>query len=103
MFDLVQKLLAAMKPSSNYSLFLAECLAFFQIKEIEDGRPHEVFSPEQFVKTFAEASTSDQHLLCELYLHNETIPENRKLNLNPLVGDVQNRAFASFLANQITW
>lgn len=59
MFDLVQKLLAARKPSSNYSLFLAERLAFFQIKEIKDGRPHEVFRPEQFVKTFAEASTSD--------------------------------------------
>ena len=103
MFDLVQKLLAARKPSLNYSLFLTERLAFFQIKAIKDGRPHEVFKSKQFVRTFAEASTSDQHLFCELYIYNEAIPENKKFNLNPLVGDIQIKAFASFLANQITW
>lgn len=90
-FYLVHKLLATRKPYSNYSLFLAECIAFFQIKAIKNGRPHEVFTPEQFVETFTEASTSDQHLLCELYLHNEAIPKDRKINLNPLVGDVHIR------------
>jgi hypothetical protein len=35
MFDLVRKLLAARKPSSNYSLFLIERLTFFQIKSIK--------------------------------------------------------------------
>ena len=89
MFDLVQKLLVARKPSLNYSLFLIERLAFFQIKAIKNGRPHKVFKPEDFVQNFVEASTSDQHLLCELYLHNEAIPEEKKLNLNPLVGDIQ--------------
>jgi hypothetical protein len=103
MFDLVQKLLAARKPSSNYSLFLIERLTFFQIKSIKEGRPYAVLKPEDFVKTFAEASTTDQHLLCEVYLHNEAIPENRQLNLNPLVGDIQIRALVSFLTNQITW
>jgi hypothetical protein len=99
MFDLVQKLLAAKKPSSNYSLFIIERLAFFQIKSIKDGRPYAVFKPKDFVQTFAESSTIDQHLLCELYIHNEAIPENRQLNLNPLVGDIQIQALASFLAN----
>jgi hypothetical protein len=103
MFDLAQKLLAARKPSSNYSLFLIERLTFFQIQSIKEGRPYAVINPTDFVKTFAEASTSDQHLLCEAYLHNEAIPENRQLNLNPLVGDTQIRAFISFLTNQITW
>ena len=103
MFDLAQKLLAARKPSSNYSLFLIEWLAFFQIKSIKEGRPYAVLKLEDFVKTFAEASTIDQHLLCEVYLHNEAIPENRQLNLNPLVGDNQIRALVSFLTNQITW
>jgi hypothetical protein len=103
MFDLAQKLLAARKPSSNYSLFLIERLTFFQIKSIKEGRPHAVLNPTDFVRTFAEASTIDQHLLCEVYLHNEAIPENRQLNLNPLVGDIQIRALTSFLNNQITW
>ena len=43
MFNLVQKLLAARKPSSNYSLFLMERLAFFQIKSIKEGRSYAVF------------------------------------------------------------
>jgi hypothetical protein len=103
MFDLVQKLLATRKPSQNYSLFPIERLAFFQMKEIKNGRPYAVFKLEDFVQTFAEASTTDQHLLCQLYLHNEAIPENIRLNLNPLVGDIQIRALASFLANQIMW
>jgi hypothetical protein len=62
-----------------------------------------VFKPEDFIQTFAEASTTDQHLLYEVYLHNEAIPENRQLNLNPLISDIQIRALVSFLTNQITW
>ena len=103
MFSLVQKLLATRKPSLNYSLFLSERLVYFQLKAIKDGRPHEFLTVEQFVKTFAEAPASDQYLLCELYLHNEAMPENRQVNLTPIVGDVQISAFVSFLANQITW
>ena len=88
MFDLAQKLLAARKPSSNYSLFLIERLTFFQIKSIKEDRLHAMLNPTDFVKTFAEVSAMDQHLLCEVYFHNEAIPENRQLNLNPLVGDI---------------
>jgi hypothetical protein len=102
-FDLVQKLLATRKPSCNYSLFLMERLTWFQIKTIIEGKPHGVIQPADFVKTFVAASTRDQHLLCEAYFHNEAIPENKMLNINPLVGDVQIRAFTSFLYNQILW
>jgi hypothetical protein len=102
-FDLMQKLLATRKPSCNYSLFLMERLIWFQIKSIIEGKPHEVISSADFIKTFVAASTRDQHLLCEAYFHNEAIPENRLLNINPLVGDVQLRAFTSFLLNQIIW
>jgi len=88
-FELVQRLLATRKPSFNYSVFLRERLAFLQVKAIRDGRPHEVSTPQQFIETFAEASNSEQNLLCELYLHNEAMPEDRKLNLIPLIGDIQ--------------
>jgi hypothetical protein len=102
-FDLMQTLMATRKPSCNYSLFLMERLTWFQIKSIIEGKSHEVIQPTDFVKTFLAASTRDQHLLCEAYFHNEAIPENRLLNINPLVGDVQLRAFTSFLYNQILW
>jgi hypothetical protein len=62
-----------------------------------------VLNPTDFVKTFVEASAMDQHLLCETYFHNEAIPENRQLNINPLVDDIHIRALSSFLNNQIIW
>jgi hypothetical protein len=102
-FDLAQKILAARKPSCNYSLFLMEQLTRFQIKSVKEGRPHAVLNPTVFIKTFAEASAMDQHLLCEAYFQNEAIPENRRLNLNPLVGDIQIQELTSFLNNQIIW
>ena len=82
---------------------MRERLAFLQIKEIRDGRPHQVSTPEQFIETFTEAPNNDQNLLCELYLHIEAMPEYRKMNILPLAGDIQIRAFISFLANQLTW
>jgi hypothetical protein len=102
-FDMIQQLMATRKKSCNYYLFLMERLMWFQIKSIIEGKPHEVISSIDFIQTFVAASTRDQHLLCEAYFHNEAIPENRSLNINPLVGDVQLRAFTSFLLNQITW
>jgi len=103
MFSLVRKLMVTRKPSVNYALFLAERLAYFQIKSLAHGRPHEVLTSEKFVETFKEAPESDQHLLCELYLHNEAMPEERRINLIPIAGDIQIRAFSSFLSNQLTW
>jgi len=102
-FDLVQRILATRKPSFNYAVFLRERLTFLQIKAVRDGRPHQVTTSEQFIETFTEAPKNDQNLLCELYLHNEAMSEDRKMNILPLVGDIQIRAFISFLANQLTW
>jgi len=76
---------------------------FLQIKAIRDGRPYQVATPDQFIETFTEAPNNDQNMLCELYLHNEAMPEDRKMNILPLAGDIQIRAFISFLANQLTW
>lgn len=84
-------------------MFLGEHLSFLQIKAVRDGRPHEVTTQQQFIETFAAASVSEQNLLCELYLHNEAMPEDRKFNLIPVAGDIQIRALVSFMANQLTW
>jgi len=100
---LVQRILATRKPSFNYAVFLRERLTFLQIKAVRDGRPHQVTTSEQFIETFTEAPKNDQNLLCGLYLHNEAMSEDRKMNILPLVGDIQLRAFISFLANQLTW
>lgn len=102
-FELVQRLLATRKPSFNYSVFLAKCLALLQIKAVRDGQPHEVSTPQLFIETFAATSVNEHKLLCELYLHNEAMPEDRKFNLILVAGDIQIRALVSFMANQLTW
>lgn len=103
MFELCQRMLAARKPSFNYATFLRERLAFIQLKAIKEGRPYQVITSDQFMATFARAPKNDQNLLCELYLHNEAVSEERNINMTPVVGDTQLRAFISFLANQLTW
>lgn len=103
MFELVQRILATRKPSFNYAVFLRERLTFLQLKAVRDGRPYEVITSYQFIETFTEAPKNDQNLLCELFLHNEAMSEERNLNILPLVDDIQLRAFISFLANQLTW
>src|ERR1700733_7932818 len=103
MFELCQRMLAARKPSFNYATFLRERLAFIQLKAIKEGRPYQVVTADQFMATFARAPKNDQNLLCELYLHNEAVSEERNINMIPVVGDTQLRAFISFLANQLTW
>jgi len=80
-----------------------ERLTFLQIKTLRDGRPYEVTTPQQFIETFTEASVSEQNLLCELYLHNEAMLEDRTFNLIPIAGDILIRALVSFMANQLTW
>jgi len=82
---------------------LRERLAFLQIKAIRYGRPYQVATLDQFIETFTEAPNNDQNFLCELYLRNEAMPEDIKMNILPLSGDIQIRAFISFLANQLTW
>jgi len=103
MFSLIQKLMATRKPFVNYSLYLSERLVYFQLRAIRNGRPYELMTAEKFVETFKEAPESDQHLLCELYLHNQAVPDNRQVNFIPITGDIQIRAFVSFLSNLITW
>lgn len=82
-------MLATRKPSFNYAVFLREQLAFLQIKEIKYGRPYQVATPNQFIETFIEAPNNDQNFLFELYLHNEAMPEDRVMNILPIVGDTR--------------
>lgn len=45
----------------------------------------------------------EKDLLCELYQHNFLLSPEKIWNPNPYVGDVQLRAFVSYLRNQANW
>ena len=44
-----------------------------------------------------------QHLLCELYMHDYILEIDQTFNPVPFVGDIQLRAFTSFVINQVKW
>ena len=45
----------------------------------------------------------EQNLLCDFYLHEMAFPLDLHSNLAPYLGDVQLRAFASFVKNHVQW
>jgi hypothetical protein len=84
-------------------IFLHEQLTLFKLKSIKEGRPYKMISASEFLETFSQSDFSDQHFLCELYLHEQACLLDIKFNLVPYVGDVQLRAFTYFVNNQEKW
>ena len=50
-----------------------------------------------------ESIFNEQNLLCDLYLHDMACPMDIRSNPTPYLGDVQLRAFASFINNHVQW
>ena len=88
-------------PSSSYLVFLFEQFIWFKLRAVKEGRSYEIETSVKFLETFLGSDFEDQNLLCELYLHEMACPLDRHLNLVPFLGDVQLRAFASFVSNHV--
>jgi len=87
--------------ATNYTLFLLERYFLLRIKSIRLGKPIEFTIISEFVSFFREKE-GVQYFMCELYLHNFIMGENKKDNPNPFIGDTVSRFF-SFTKNQIRW
>jgi len=103
MYNLVEQVLICRSPSPSYSIFLYEQMTLFKIKAVKEGRPHKIALSFDFMDTFSHSEIEEQHLLCELYLHEFACPMDRRYNITPLVGDIQIRSFTSFVNNHVTW
>ena len=66
-------------------------------------KPHQIVDPKSFLKAYSRSDSTDQHLLCELYLHEYVCMVDRRFNISPYVGDIQLHAFSSFVQNQVRW
>jgi hypothetical protein len=78
-------------------------MTLFKIKAVKEGRPHKIALNFDFMDTFSHSEIEEKHLLCELYLHEFSCPLDRRYNITPLVGDIQIRAFTSFVNNHFRW
>jgi hypothetical protein len=73
-FDIV----ACGAPTTNYTLFILEHYLLLRVKYIREGKPFEFTIVSSFVSCFKEQEDGIQYFLCELYLHNFILEENRK-------------------------
>jgi hypothetical protein len=74
-----------------------------RIKAIRAGKPFDFTIVYEIVSCFREQEEGVQYFLCELYLHNFILGENRNGKPNPFIGDIQFQAFLSFTKNQTRW
>jgi hypothetical protein len=102
-FYVYYDIVACRAPATNYTLFLLEHYPLLRVKAIRAGKPFEFTIVSIFVSCFKEQEDGIQYFLCELYLHNFILGENRKENPNPFIGDIQFQTFLSFAKNQTRW
>ena len=103
MYALSQELLGTRVPSPSYPVFLFEQFVWFKLRAVKEGRSFEITTSAKFLETFLRSNFEDQNLLCELYLHEMAFPMDHHSNPVPFLGDVQLRAFASFVSNHAQW
>ena len=88
-FSIYYDILACRAPANNYSLFLLERYLLLKVKSIREGTPSEFATVSDFFSCFKEQDDAVKYFLCELYLHNFILEENRDDNLNPFIGDIR--------------
>ena len=103
MYSLAIQLLCCRKPSASYPIFLYEQLYLFQLRVIQVDKPYQINNLRSFLKAYSNADSTNQHLLCELYLHEYICMMDGKFTKTPYVGDIQLHAFASYVPNQVRW
>jgi len=63
----------------------------------------EIKTTPDFVKCFREQNEQLQCLLCELYMHNFFLEDDKDNNPGPFIGDVQFQEFHYFDTNKLKW
>jgi hypothetical protein len=98
-----QQVLICINPSPSYFVFVYEQLTLFKMKAIMEDHPHKITLIPEFLENFFQSGITNQHFLCELYLHEHTCQLEKRFNMTPFVGEIQLRTFTSFVNNQVTW
>lgn len=74
-----------------------------KFKTIKASKPAEIKTTPDFIKCFREHDEKVQCLLCELYIHNFLLEDDRDSHPTHFIGDIQFQVFLSFTANQLKW
>ena len=88
-FSVYYDILACRALATNYAMFFLEHYLLLKLKYIRVDTPSKFTTISNFVSCFKEQEDGVQYILCELYLHNFILEENREENPNPFTGDIQ--------------
>jgi len=74
-----------------------------KVKAVKVNKSTKNKTTPDFVKCFKEHNKKIQHLLCELYMHNLVLEDDKDSHPAPFIGDIQFQAFLSFVASKLKW
>ncbi len=86
--ELILELVNCRSPSLVYTLFLKEKMINFQLSRITQGLNPSLHTPQEFYAIFKLVLMALENLLCELYVHNLAILDDKDWNSLLYVGDV---------------
>jgi len=95
--------LSCQVPATNYALFHMERYLLLKLKAAKAGESAEIETTLDFFKCFREHDEKVQRLLCELYMHNFFLEEDKDSHPGPFIRDFQFKAFLSFATSQLKW
>ena len=102
-FSLSQQVMACLPPAHSYSFFLHEQYIFFCLESVHQELSHVIEDSIQLLHILRSHNILDQHLMCEVYMHDYVLGNDQSFNPVPYMGDIQLRAFTSYVVNQVKW
>ena len=83
MYALAQHFLGFHRSSPTYPLFLQEKYFLFLLAAVKEVRPCRMDTPSTFLEYLYKSNIHDQHLLCELYLHEVACFGDKTFSISP--------------------
>ena len=102
MLIITQEVLACRSPTTTYA-FLQEQYLYFQLTLVYEQLHYQFKDYMEFLEAIQQSNLHRQHLMCELYMHDFILEMEQKFNVGHFLGDIELRAFVSFMLNEMKW
>ena len=99
MLTITQELIVFRCPTTTYVVFLQEQYLYFQLTSVCEEFPYQFENCIEFLELVRESDLQRKYLMCELYMQGFILEMEQKFNVGPFLGDIQLRAFVSFMLN----
>ena len=94
---MIPELMSYRSPSLVYAIFLKEQFLNFQMTYVMQGKSLTLNTPQEFFQDLHNIPIAIKIFLCELFLHNLVVLDDRDWKLLLYVGDIQLRELMSWI------